>query len=168
MQLYAGTSLDFISDATRNGIASKLERAFLDAFHYKPSSQEVQSCWNSLFRMAFALREGNYVWNCHRRLASSAAQWLGERRTDEGEARTIGRQVATTTASAEPRKLRGSRTAPDSRPWLSAARPRSPCTVQARGLPACATRLGIFGPRPPPAREQRWRRRCSRRKCKAP
>lgn len=61
MQLYAGTSKDFISDATRNGIASKLERAFLDAFHYKPSVQEVQSWQNSLFRMAFALQEGKFL-----------------------------------------------------------------------------------------------------------
>lgn len=60
MQLYAGTSSDFISDATRNGIAGRLGRAFLDAFHYKPSHQEVQSWQNSLFRMAFALQEGNF------------------------------------------------------------------------------------------------------------
>jgi len=61
MQLYAGTSRDFISDATRNGIASKLEHAFVDAFHYKPSMQEVQSWQNSLFRMAFALQEGAFT-----------------------------------------------------------------------------------------------------------
>ncbi|MCW5640974.1 MAG: DUF2075 domain-containing protein [Rhodoferax sp.] len=61
MQLYAGTSRDFVSDATRNGIASKLERSFLDAFHYKPSIQEVQSWQNSLFRMAFALQEGEFL-----------------------------------------------------------------------------------------------------------
>lgn len=61
MQLYAGCSKDFISDATRNGIASKLERAFLDAFHYKPSLQEVQSWQNSLFRMAFALQQGAFL-----------------------------------------------------------------------------------------------------------
>lgn len=61
MQLYAGTSKDFISDATRNGIASKLQRAFLDAFHYSPSTQEVQSWQNSLFRMAFALQQGNML-----------------------------------------------------------------------------------------------------------
>lgn len=61
MQLYAGTSKDFISDATRNGIAAKLERAFLDAFHYKPSIQEVQSWQNSLFRMAFALQQGSFL-----------------------------------------------------------------------------------------------------------
>lgn len=61
MQLYAGTSKDFISDATRNGIASKLERSFLDAFHYKPSLQEVMSWQNSLFRMAFALQQGDFM-----------------------------------------------------------------------------------------------------------
>ena len=61
MQLYAGASSDFISDATRNGIASKLERAFRESFHYKPSLQEVQSWQNSLFRMAFALQEGNFT-----------------------------------------------------------------------------------------------------------
>lgn len=61
MQLYAGTSKDFISDATRNAIANKLERAFLDSFHFKPSIQEVQSWQNSLFRMAFALQEGKFL-----------------------------------------------------------------------------------------------------------
>lgn len=61
MQLYAGTSKDFITDATRNAIAGKLERAFLSAFHYKPSHQEVQSWQNSLFRMAFALQEGSFL-----------------------------------------------------------------------------------------------------------
>jgi DUF2075 family protein len=61
MQLYVGTSKDFISDATRNGIATKLQRAFLYAFHYSPSTQEVQSWQNSLFRMAFALQQGNML-----------------------------------------------------------------------------------------------------------
>lgn len=61
MQLYAGTSKDFITDATRNAIASKLERAFLDGFHYKPSPQEVMSWQNSLFRMAFALQQGDFL-----------------------------------------------------------------------------------------------------------
>jgi len=43
LQLYAGKSTDFIREATRNAIASKLEGAFVDAFHYRPSPQEV-SC----------------------------------------------------------------------------------------------------------------------------
>lgn len=61
MQLYAGTSKDFIKTATRNGIASKLETAFFDAFHYKPAPQEVQSWQNSLFRMAYTLQEGSFM-----------------------------------------------------------------------------------------------------------
>lgn len=61
MQLYAGTSTDFISEATRNGIAGRLERAFQDAYHYRPSLQEVASWQNSLFRMAFALQQGNFT-----------------------------------------------------------------------------------------------------------
>ena len=61
MQLYAGTSRDFISDATRNAIAGKLERAFQAAFRYKPAMQEVQSWQNSLFRMAFALQQGGFT-----------------------------------------------------------------------------------------------------------
>lgn len=60
MQLYAGTSNDFIGEATRNGVAKKLEGAFVAAYHYKPSTQEVQSWQNSLFRMAFALQQGNF------------------------------------------------------------------------------------------------------------
>jgi uncharacterized protein len=61
MQLYAGTSKDFISEATRNGIASKLQAAFQSAYHYKPAVQEVQSWQNSLFRMAIALQEGKFL-----------------------------------------------------------------------------------------------------------
>lgn len=60
MQLYAGTSTDFITDSTRNAIAGKLQRAFHDAYHYQPAIQEVQSWQNSLFRMAFALQEGGF------------------------------------------------------------------------------------------------------------
>ena len=61
MQLYAGTSKDFINEATRNGIASKLQSEFLSAFHYKPAIQEVQSWQNSLYRMAVALQQGNFL-----------------------------------------------------------------------------------------------------------
>jgi DUF2075 family protein len=61
MQLYSGSSNEFIQDATRNGIARKLELAFLDAFHYKPSVQEVQSWQNSLFRMASVLKDGEFT-----------------------------------------------------------------------------------------------------------
>jgi uncharacterized protein len=61
MQLYAGTSNDFISDATRNAIATKLTASFVDAYHYKPAPQEVQSWQNSLYRMADALKVGEFT-----------------------------------------------------------------------------------------------------------
>jgi len=60
MQLYAGRSRDFVDEATRNAIARRLEAAFFDAYHYKPSLQEVTSWQNSLFRMAFALQQGGF------------------------------------------------------------------------------------------------------------
>lgn len=60
MQLYAGTSTDFIGEATRNAIAGRLQAAFRDAYHYNPSVQEVQSWQNSLFRMAYTLQQGGF------------------------------------------------------------------------------------------------------------
>lgn len=60
MQLYAGKSTDFISEATRNAIAGRLQQAFIDAFHYRPAPQEVQSWQNSLFRMAYTLEQGGF------------------------------------------------------------------------------------------------------------
>jgi hypothetical protein len=59
MQLYAGSSSDFITDATRNQIAGKLQTAFIDAYHAKPSLQEVMSWQNSLLQMASALQTGH-------------------------------------------------------------------------------------------------------------
>lgn len=61
MQLYAGTSNDFIREATRNSIAGRLQQAFLDAYHYKPAPQEVQSWQNSLYRMAHTLEKGRFL-----------------------------------------------------------------------------------------------------------
>jgi hypothetical protein len=58
-QLYAGSSRDFITDATRNQIAGKLRSAFVDTYHAKPSLQEVQSWQNSLLQMANALQTGS-------------------------------------------------------------------------------------------------------------
>lgn len=57
MQLYAGTSTDFVAETTRNAIAGRLQNAFQDAYHYKPSPSEVQSWQNSLFRMATVLEK---------------------------------------------------------------------------------------------------------------
>ncbi|MGI8520947.1 MAG: DNA/RNA helicase domain-containing protein, partial [Actinomycetota bacterium] len=52
MHLYGGMTPDFIADATRNRIASKLEAAFVDHFRFKPARNEVQSWQNSLRAMA--------------------------------------------------------------------------------------------------------------------
>lgn len=57
MQLYAGTSTEFVAETTRNAIAGRLQKAFQDAYHYKPSPNEVQSWQNSLFRMATVLEK---------------------------------------------------------------------------------------------------------------
>jgi hypothetical protein len=61
MQLYAGTSTQFIADTTHNAIAGKLETAFLDAYRYKPSPSEVQSWRNSLQQMSNVLRAGDLL-----------------------------------------------------------------------------------------------------------
>lgn len=58
MQLYAGSSQDFVDDATRNHVAKKLQAAYVDAYHAKPSLQEVQSWQNSLLQMANVLQVG--------------------------------------------------------------------------------------------------------------
>lgn len=57
MQLYAGTSTNFVAETTRNSIAGRLQTAFQEAYHYKPSPSEVQSWQNSLFRMATVLEK---------------------------------------------------------------------------------------------------------------
>jgi DUF2075 family protein len=61
VQLYSGSSRDFITDATRNQIAGKLQSAFVDAYHAKPSLQEVRSWQNSLLQMATVLQVGQLV-----------------------------------------------------------------------------------------------------------
>lgn len=61
VHLYSGSTIDFISDSTRNTIASKLERSFFDAFRYKPSKSEVQAWQNSLRAMAGALELGGFT-----------------------------------------------------------------------------------------------------------
>jgi len=52
MRLYAGTTGDFVADATRNTIARRLENAFLSYFRYRPSSAEVRSWEESLSRLS--------------------------------------------------------------------------------------------------------------------
>jgi hypothetical protein len=52
MRLYSGTSRQFISDATQNQIAQKLENEFFNYFRYKPSPNEKNSWMNSLRALA--------------------------------------------------------------------------------------------------------------------
>ena len=55
MQLYAGTSKQFIEDAFRGSIAGKLENEFVRAFRHRPSKSEVQSWQNSLRSMSWVI-----------------------------------------------------------------------------------------------------------------
>jgi tripartite-type tricarboxylate transporter receptor subunit TctC len=57
MRLYAGRTTDFIQDATRNYIARRLETAFLQHFHYRPSPSEVRSWEESLTRLGLVISE---------------------------------------------------------------------------------------------------------------
>jgi hypothetical protein len=52
MRLYAGTTREFVADATRNTIARRLENAFLSYFRYRPSPGEVRSWEESLSRLS--------------------------------------------------------------------------------------------------------------------
>jgi hypothetical protein len=56
MHLYRGTSLDFISEATRNRIAERLRTGFVTHFRYSPPESEVRAWRNSLSKMADVLR----------------------------------------------------------------------------------------------------------------
>lgn len=51
MQLYSGSSTQFIEDAVQNGIAGKLKHAFEAAYRYAPSENEVRAWHNSLSRL---------------------------------------------------------------------------------------------------------------------
>jgi len=51
MQLYSGTSQQFIVDCTKNQIAEKLRQTFFGHFHYYPSHNEVNSWKNSLTKI---------------------------------------------------------------------------------------------------------------------
>ncbi|KUE88227.1 peptidase S24 [Cupriavidus necator] len=56
MQLYSGSSQQFIDQTTRNAIAATLQANFFEAYRYHPSKPEVMSWQNSLFQMAVALQ----------------------------------------------------------------------------------------------------------------
>ena len=51
MQLYSGTSAQFIEDSTQNRIAGFLKSAFIDHFRYTPPDSEVRSWHNSLTKI---------------------------------------------------------------------------------------------------------------------
>lgn len=55
MQLYVGTSSQFIQDTTQNQMASKLRSAFLSYYGYAPSPGEVGAWTNSLRSMALVV-----------------------------------------------------------------------------------------------------------------
>ena len=59
MHLYSGSTIDFVSDATRNKIAGKLEGAFFQYFRYSPGQSEIRSWQNSLRAMASVVELGN-------------------------------------------------------------------------------------------------------------
>lgn len=55
MRLYAGTTRDFVADATRNNIARRLESAFVEHFRHRPSPAEVRSWEESLARLGLVV-----------------------------------------------------------------------------------------------------------------
>jgi len=59
VQLYAGSSAQFIEDAFLGSISDKLKRSFFDHFRYRPSPNEVQSWQNSLARMSMVLQKAD-------------------------------------------------------------------------------------------------------------
>ena len=56
MHLYSGTSVDFISDAIQNRVASMMEAVYFDHHRHKPGPSEVRSWQNSLRAMASVLQ----------------------------------------------------------------------------------------------------------------
>jgi DUF2075 family protein/DNA replication protein DnaC len=56
MQLYAGSSKQFVDDAVQNRIAEKLKEAFFNYFRYNPPLSEVRSWQNSLSRMCMVIQ----------------------------------------------------------------------------------------------------------------
>ncbi len=56
MQLYTGTSKQFIEDAVQNRIGEKLKYSFFQHFRYQPPQSEVTSWQNSLRAMCNVLQ----------------------------------------------------------------------------------------------------------------
>jgi hypothetical protein len=53
MQLYAGSTKQFVADEVQNQIGRKLEASFFDHYRFKPSPNEVRS-WRLLHRYRHA------------------------------------------------------------------------------------------------------------------
>jgi DUF2075 family protein len=56
MQLYAGTSKQFVEDTLQGRIAEKLRASFFDYFRFNPSPGEVRSWQNSLTKMSMVVQ----------------------------------------------------------------------------------------------------------------
>lgn len=63
MQLYAGTTTEFVHAATHNAIAQRLSDAFLAHFRYQPSPAEFRSWQNSLKSLATVIELGQLADN---------------------------------------------------------------------------------------------------------
>src|SRR5215210_2353043 len=63
MQLYKGTSQQFVEDATHDQIAEKLEEAFAYHFGHKVARNEARSWENSLWRLGIVLKDANLLDN---------------------------------------------------------------------------------------------------------
>ena len=61
MQLYSGSSRQFVDDAVRNRIAEKLKTAFFHHCRYDPPTSEVRSWQNSLTRMCMVMQHANLL-----------------------------------------------------------------------------------------------------------
>ena len=61
MQLYVGTSEQFIQDAFVGPIARKLEDAFVRYYRHRPGGAEVRSWQNSLVRMSMVLQRAGLI-----------------------------------------------------------------------------------------------------------
>ena len=61
MQLYAGSSADFIEDATLKRVAALLGDAHYDYFRFRASASEFTSWQNSLMALAQQFRYSNML-----------------------------------------------------------------------------------------------------------
>lgn len=63
MQLYTGSSKQFVDDAVQNRLSEKLKEAFFNYFRYNPAKSEVRSWQNSLSRMCMVLQYASLMDN---------------------------------------------------------------------------------------------------------